>query len=776
MKKTIEFTARINSQEFDAQVSRIQNRLKNMYDEGSRSQTVRDVRGQAVAAGIPGVQSPGSGLDPKVKQSIREMTDFGKQQFELSEKTLKALKSREDQLKKLRDLERDLLKDGKSTLEVKEKIIKAEEARQRLGQQYDRRAGAFQNSQDSIKQLDPTGMYRISEGYKSGGVAGAAKAGVGAMGGGMAVAGGLLSGISALISTLAPLARQFASMPRQISGAQGAATAGTAGDLYGQMAQGRGSDFFYYRNERSRASQMAMRELGTNRIADKAEGIGSGLGVIGGAIGAAAATGPIGLAAGIGALGYGAYNLATNDRARLGLMSNFSESSARDLRGLQNREFVSNMQDNFESEKMKDPLKGLSRERYFQNMGRDLETQRALGMNSNEFYGGYFSKGFNAGFSDNSLIGASQGIMGAGGGTDSARNNSVFSLQMQRNFGLSNSNQILGGFGRNMDAKSSESSTIKVMAEAVKLGLDRSEFAQEQRDFVQTAANYATGRGSISAESVAQQASEFSGFMRSGSVTRGSIDAAQGASQVLEGMMSDTSGPGGVQFQAALSRDSRFSDLSPTEKIAISNMGGNINADDPIIKSIAARKKLTPEEFAGQLRNTRVGTAGGPLINAKESLAAGGGEINQDSIADISTKLSAFYPQTAGLQPEVKNSLATRLLRGDIQPGDMSGEIEKINKGLSAGSATGRIQDTEEAAVANQSKLLNNEFMLLKNTMQESAAAASNMGKEMFEAIQKINAAMSASKELGPETYNKLIQDVNFNIPPAPNTGKSVPK
>lgn len=736
MKKEIVFKAQIDTAGFDQQVNRIQQRLKSLQTEAARPGSVQHTRDIAYRAGIPGATRQDGSLESRSRQTLRELEDYSRKQFDMSEKILANMKKREDQIKKLREFEKQQEKGSAEQLETQRKILEIEERRRRLGLAYDRRAEAFRAGQETIESLDPEGRIR----GRPRTMAGRWRDYESQMGGRTQAIGGVIAGLGTVASVLGNAIKGIAAMPREIARAQGAAIQGTSGEFYQNLFSGRSSDLAFYGRERAQAQSMAEKEYKAGVFADRAIGVGTGIGIIGGMM-----TGGLGLLAAGGLL----LNSGTRNRL-LGSVEEVTGTDfgfARKLKADQMAEYAANYQENIQNLKLQDPVKVLARERYFQNFQRDLSSQRALGMTSSRFYGQFLPGQMAGGFDDNAVIGMASSLLQAGGSTALARESSR-ALRFERNFGLTNISQIMGQLGMSQGAANTESSVVKILAQGTKLGLDDSDMAQEQRDFVQAAAGFIASSGAYSETAQSGLAADFAAFFTRGQVTRGDVAGAQTASQFLNQAMSDTQGPGGTLFMSKMLNDPKLKQLDPLTAIAISNLGGNISADSPIVKQAAKELGMGEEgaaDLANQLRGMRVETAFGGFMYGRRPK---GEVLSNDDMLATSRDLAALNQGFGQLQPKAQEALIRRYHRGEItDQAGLDAEVEKMKTKLAEGPGmTGRMQDQEAAASARAAQLINDSFInasgsaeSIANQMVRAAQAASKMTEEQFKQMQQLS-------------------------------------
>src|SRR5690606_5410102 len=94
---------------------------------------------------------------------------------------------------------------------------------------------------------------------------------------------------------------------------------------------------------------------------------------------------------------------------------------------------------------------------------------------------------------------SSQSLIGAGATSEGARSLTGSALQFQRNARLGNAQQVMGQLsGTGMESSKTDQSVIKLMSEAVKLGVNTSTMPQEMQRMVGVTAQLASAGGGFS--------------------------------------------------------------------------------------------------------------------------------------------------------------------------------------------------------------------------------------------------------------------------------------
>jgi hypothetical protein len=802
MKKTIEFAARLNTQEFDAQISKLQNKLKSSQTDFSKNVMTSEVMQRMSKAGLQtGV--PPQQAEAQQKQSLRDLDRFIKSQFQQTQALNKAIDDRSKKINELRKLEQASLDDEKKKLEVTRQINALNGQKMTLERQHAQQVGAIQQALSQRGSLasgmsTPQGVERLARAYAGGGIMGAGRAGYRMMGGGLGVGLGALGMLGTGIQMADPLIRSLAAENRNYTFAQGSAISGAtgAGDVYGNKM----ASTMFFAPERQRAIDTALGKLRGTQFADKytmgvgglfgkvaagaASGaaVGGAAGLIGGPLAGVTALGgaAVGGAAG---LGKGIYDIASDQRTRLSFMSNLgSKDAKKKLEAMQYSEFAGDFNSLIEAEKNKDPVKQMAEERYQQTRERNLNVQRSMGISNPEFYGGggLLSRGFRGGFTEEETIGASQGILGAGGSTVSARYNNVLANQMSKRMDMTNASSIVGGISRNLGGNvETENATIKVMSEAMKLGLDKSEFAAEQRKFAEMTVSAIQASGASTAAGAAQAAASYSAF--GAGTTMADINAMGGAKAFYDSATSQTGNPRGAIFAAKIMGDKDLAGLSfDTQKVLSEMPDSKLTVDSPAVQQAAAESGMSAEEVVKKLKG----------IKSDSLIIRGGGEKTRQSLKqkyqdmkatgmseqDINSELMKdpeMNKMIVGLGTEdtafnqlsnqEQRSMAAKLVKGEIG-GDFSKEIQDK---LASTGGTGRIEDKSLEAVATQQQIVNDKFGEMKTAMENAATAAGQMTEQALNMHIKLAEALTKGETLTPEQIKQMF------TPEAPRAGKT---
>lgn len=766
MNKTIEFKARFDTSDFDKSIQDIQKKLKDVFNptEMMRSQMQTSQRLQGM--GMGGIMSAPSmeAYKRSTQQARREMDQSIREQAQGQEKLSKLIAQREEKLVKLRDMQREITKGSKEELEIKEKISRVEENNFRLRESYRQRDAALNQVMDARQNASPQGLERLSQAFAGGGIGGAGRAAfrmAGGMGGIASMGVGALGG---LIPMLPNLYRDYSRAPLQTGMALGSATQGTVGRELESIYGGRSPFEMAFMPEKARAALMARDVTGASRRADIgqifAPTIGGALagGAAGAALGGVGAI-PGALAGGAIGLGKTGYDFATNERMRALILSPISETYAKKYAALNAQEFAENFGKALESEKQQNPLKKLAAEEYQQNFTRNLQLQRSLGLDFGGFHGagGFRDRAIGAGFTDEMGMDRANQILGAGGSTRMARQ-SVTALQAERGFGLTNASQVLGTISGGVgSAESSRQALVKTLAEGTRLGLNQSDFAEENRRFVQSTAEIISRSGARTDSDIDRVISNFGKFVND--PTNKGVEAARTAYEQYQQISTSSTGPQGVMRAAGFLKSASLGGMSGIDKAALSNIPAEqLTEDHPIVRDLAQRYKLSPTAIVEERTKIDQGAINRlPGADALVKRIRGEtGAARTNDIGQLTTMTAAQFP---GLGQD-RRALES-FVGGEVagKPADMGALLKKTQAQLTT-TATGRVEDETVRGMAESSKLMLDNFRQFRDQITPTAEAMGKFNSQLKQTVDIIMRMPEGERSgLFSKMFPALFQD-----------------
>jgi hypothetical protein len=740
-------------------------------------------------------------LDQADAKARRDTDQFIKQQVRDQEKLAKTINSQVEEMKKLQKIQKELAKDSEEYFKTQQKLSQLEKQTSMNRAQMQAKDSAISNALDQREGMGIGGLGRLRQAYQNGGIGGAMTAG-GRMGsqylrglGPGALAGTVLGAAGSALAIHSQIGLDIGMAPSVASQNRGQA-ASTYNENLQNIFSGNGYEDVFYAKENKKAREDAKKAVDAKRKSDK-EGIFSQFlqGAGGGAVaGGAAGSFFGGIGAGPGAIIGGIIGgIASLFKNRETILGNMGVGPYKDTLESKYDVFESDtFKRNKEANKQLDPIKKLAFEDFQKNMMQNLNFQRSTGINDQQMFD-FNDQITRSGFTRSMGREASQGILAAGGSTRGALGNASLSLQMQRDYNLTNANQVLGRLSGTMgSAAASEKSLISVLAAGMKEGLDKSEFAEENRKFTQAISETIYRTGANDPATAAMIANREASFLAS-KTTRG-IEAAQSASQFVSGIEKQGSGIGSVLEMGGMLSNKNLSKLNPVSMSAIQNMDMNqimslspaekssltrqagFNSFDEFIQAVAPNKEM---KLAGQLpqlyesvqKSKKFNEANkmGPLT--KEQQAEG-----EDAEAGVKLALKAGF----GLDNASADSVYKEMMdTGKFDIASIKKMSEKVQS--SAGAPTGRAADTVIGSAASNEAAVNT---LQKNFIPQIDSAASSVGKfadeinksletirklgeagkqgDMVEELKKLNSNISSrfADQLGKDSNGKpLVQD-----------------
>lgn len=758
MRKELIIAAKIDSTEFDRSIDQLQRKLKDIYSPADtiRMQQMTSQRLQTSGLG-QGMSTPTmEAYRRATQQTRRELEQMISQESKGQEKLIKQISERVDKLRALKNEYQAIVKMGREDLELKQRIATMEENTFRLRETYKQRDAALNQMIDARERSRPQGVERLVEAYRGGGLGGAGRAaGRMFMQDPLRIGGRIAAGLGTAVSGGAFLLGEYGQTPIRTEAAMGGAVQGTLGREVQNIYARRTAFEQIFAPERARAAQMALEAGRTTRTADIANLGGNLLGIGGGAA-MAMGGGPLGMLVGAGSAVRGAYGLLTDERQRSLALSPFSNRFGQRYESLIAQQLQQNYGAAYEGLQAQNPFRRAAAQEYEQNFMRNLQSQRALGLGNQGFYGagGFLGQVTGAGFTPEMGLAMQQGILGAGGSTRAARQ-SAFGLQAERGMGLTNAAQVLGIVSGGMGgAEITKEATVKILAEGMRLGLDDSDFAEENRRFTQVAAEIVARSGAATGADVGRITGGFGQFMAE-PTTRG-IEAARGAYEAYQQISSATSGPRAVMQAASVLSDPMLSKLSTVEKQAFLTMReedineGNLAAvamADKLgisVDELAQRKRKGAEgaisrfresdEAAARLRKKGIDISRGAIPSQAEFA-----KLDEQTRRDIGI-VSATQQMELGLDPRQQRAMMQRRVGRPEQFGPGAGEAAVMAR---LTGETGRMEDVTVKAMAADSSTILKNFNEMAPAMKEAAAASAAWTHQ----IRELNAALVQALE-----------------------------
>lgn len=353
---------------------------------------------------------------------------------------------------------------------------------------------------------------------------------------------------------------------------------------------------------------------------------------------------------------------------------------------------------------------------YLKNWRRDLDFQRKMGM-SQEGMLNYLGGVNSAGFQNEEGMGMSSAIQGAGGSTRAANGNATFALQMQRQFGLTNAGQAIGALsGQLGSSQMSKEALISIQAEGTRIGVNNSQFTEENRKFVEIASNVIGQSTATSSAGLDQILGTLSKFM-GGPGTMASMEAGKTAYEIYQSQSKLQSGPTAVLRSAEMRKDTILGQLSERDRAKLSFLGQEgVNPDSQIVQDMASRY---------------------PNMSVSQIVSSYGEALGKSQF---------ISPVTDAAVAKLRN--AQQAVTGPIANGDLYGQ-QLTKLGLAEGNAAGEIGLEGNYSSASE-----------KVRLQIARAAASGNRQDMAALQKQVKEDAESNKAVRPgDESNKMLAE-----------------
>ncbi len=787
MRKEIDFLAKIDTSEFDKAIEQIQRKVREAYRPGEAMQQQRNTSQRLENIGLGGNMSkPTNDAYNKAMVSARkEMDQLIAKEAKSQESIAKQLSAQVKSVNDLKSAQKGLLEGSEKELALRKEIAAKEEEMYKTREQYKQKDENLNQTIDARQKLNRGGFGGMADAVKEGGFGGLAQnLSMTKMG----LAGGIIGGIGSALQFGAATIDQLGGARSRTKLNVGSAIEGTVGRRINDMGNAYGQS---WQNENKNAFNEASSIDDRSRLTDKLRTGGGAVSAIGSGIGLA--TSGIGTIPGIALAVSGLYSMLGSDRAKALTSSNVltgvgtslnthtggnnfgvgnwlksqGDDQMKEYNSILAKEFATNFQKQLEAEQQTNPLKKLAAQDYGDNHQQYLNSQRAMGMNYDSFHGpgGFREQAINNGFSDKQAMGMSNEILGAGGSTRSARENSVFGLQMQRS-GMTNAGQILGSLSGSMgDAGQSKDATIKILAEGMKLGLDDSKFAEENRRFSQTVAEIVAGTGARQGKDVDAVTGGFSRFVTDN--TGKGLEGAKTAYEQYQQSSTETTGPRGIMRASAFLSNPVLSKLSTISKTALMQIPEeDFNEENVQVRAAAHQAGVSVDELRDIVVNKVNKPSQSRLPETDEARDKLRSYMKTNGISTMNDeeykKLAAPERDSVDLMAlnrgAERGTLRTQgdksALYGDIN-GDLSADTPAMKKAREdaqnkkvTGSDTGRIEDQTNANMAESSRLALDSFRTFSKEMLPTVETIRQFNAQIVKTVEGL-------KSLSGENKNK---------------------
>lgn len=811
MKKEFELSAKLNTADFDRSIQEMVKKLKDIQQPIGAMQ--QQTAGRMQQQGIGGMSAPSMEAYTKATQNARkELESMIAEQAKGQEKLGKFIAQRTESIKQLIREQSKLVQGSKEELAIREKIQKTEQNQNQMKEAYrrqdeqlnkaldareemrrqkadaDRAKGLAtqgrlqqeveqQNARKAQQEAFPDEIRARNEGgfglagrFAKQGMYGAAGRQVFNAMGGLGGIGGILGTVGMYGERASEGYRDFSKGAVRAEGSMGSAVSGTMGRQVGDVYARRSSFENMFAPERQRAAQQSLETLSANQSADKWSmgmgllknvGIGAAGGAAVGSLGAGVGAIPGAIIGGGLGLGKGMMDIFGDERKRSMALSPFSNTAKKRYDSILAEDMVNDYTASYEGQKKQNPFKTAAVGEYEQNFGRNLNAQRQMGLTNDGFYGknGFLNNNISAGFTGDMGLEMSGSILGAGGSTRMSRD-SAFGNQMSRGLDMTNAGGILGTLSGGLgSSESTKQATVKILAEGMKLGLDDSKFAEENRKFAQMTAEIVARSGAAGNSDFERVAGKFGAFV--GENSGAGISAAKTAYDQYQQISSTTTGPRGVMRAAGFMADKDLNKLTTMTKQALMQVPeSDLNENNPLVQAAAKEAGIDASEVIKKVTGVNQGSvsrfkeADTIRDRLKKRMKEEGKErLSESDLATLPedmrndfNKLTTF--QTTELGYQGQRETTARAL-GTINPTETS-ETKQLGRENIIGDKltrdTGRMEDTTVKSMAADSKVVLDNFNEMAPAMKKAAESTAAWTREVRENAAAMQAVLEAAR------------------------------
>jgi hypothetical protein len=751
IRKSVTFQVKLDNSEFGPTIEN----MKRQFSDAASSMMSKQAQGQSSSrlsqqgfGGIMSLPKP-----EEVQKSRRAMDLFIREQAQQQEKLYRLTQRQEERIDKISTIEKSMLKGSQDQLKVKERLIAAQERLNSLNEQYQRRNLVLNQA---LNLQGGRGGGMAPPGIPGTGMPGATGGGgtAGAVGG--FLLGGSLMTVAAGIGKAVDV---LAGFPMRLEEAKGSAAQSFAGRDIRAMQSGASAFETAWLPERAKAAEMAQDKRQWNQRIDRFLGTVSALSI--GLGGVLTATG-IGAPVGMGMMAAGAAGLY-NDRNRSAMFGmNMGNTD------LLNKQQGQDMLSTWEALKQQDPRKGAAIDYLQQNYGQNLQMQRMMGLGDQGYLGadGFQQTATGAGFTPDLANAMAAQIQGAGGSTRGMRGGSTLALQAQRGFDLTNAGtaygRISGGAG---GTQQSDAVFRRMMEESIKAGLDKSEFREEQRRFVDTTSEILSRAGIQTAEQAGRALQGFSKYVGNEPTIRG-LEGAKTSYQEEQAFSAETTGRGGAIGFAEMLNDPLLRKLDPMAMAGLQEMPDEaITPTNPRVVAFAQSIGISPEELAKRIHAQRLRKKTKEVgLNPERTEKMYGRMAEMGFQGALSKEELAQFAQTAPEEAQTyQEVMRAGVLKNEYQgPQKMAADVMRYSSGGRQGrmagpggqvagpaaggydermavGAEGRAGDEAVRALGGAAELTIKNFMSLRDVITPNVAAL----ERFLNAVLSLNTAIS---------------------------------
>jgi hypothetical protein len=341
---------------------------------------------------------------------------------------------------------------------------------------------------------------------------------------------------------------------------------------------------------------------------------------------------------------------------------------------------------------------------------------------------------------------------------------------------LTNAGQVLGTLSGGLgSSEATRQATIKTLAEGMKLGLDDSKFAEENRRFTQMTAEIISRSGARGEGDFERVAGGFGRFV--GENTNAGLGAAKTAYEQYQQISQTTTGPRGVMRAAGFLSDPSLSKLSTMTKQALMQVPeSDLNEDNPLVQAAAQEAGVSPKDIVSRVTNTNQGAVsrfkqadqlrdklrGYAKSVGKERLSEEDIKNAPEDVRKDFNQLTTFQTTELGYQGQ-RETVARAL--GTINPAEAATGKQMQRENIiqdktTSIDRTGRMEDTTIKAMAADSKVVLDNFNEMAPAMKSAAESTAAWTREIREANAALQQALEAARQNKNSDTLKTVEDL----------------
>ena len=411
-------------------------------------------------------------------------------------------------------------------------------------------------------------------------------------------------------------------------------------------------------------------------------------------------------------------------------------------------------QEILEGLKKTQPEKAIALERAPDVYMQALQAQRLLGLSDTEYFGpgGFAKSATSAGFTPEMMAGMAAQMRAAGASTRGMRQLSKLGLQAERGFDLTNAGTVLGrisGIAGGTDVGISQTEQVfkRILKEGVKLGIDGSDFREEQRKFADITSQLIYESSAKTEDQATSVAREFTRFLGEKPTTKELTDATT-AYQKWQAGTAETSGRGGtLQFAGLLSAGlgkTGFGGIATLMELEESQL----SPTNPLVIAEAIKSGKSTQDFIKILREQKQKAMFRKIFVDPEHMK---------------------YLREKGYDKKLSEDELTKLYRTDKKAFDYYLESEEAVTRF-----PGRFKSLEEreATAERLRKGVITTEDLKKETLEEKGLKEDETTKRLEEISRRGDKVVSAFGEQADQVISKILELGEAAVPTAENIKK----